>query len=104
MFLYIYLAILLGIWSLSIVANILAIRWSCVSIQSRFIPAMALSFLALFVSCLGAARYSFSTTRTVNGVVKWRFDTRWLFIVSLILSVCAILLALWKKRRSKNVA
>jgi hypothetical protein len=104
MFGYIYLAILLSFWLLIVVADIAAIRWSCASVPRRFIPAMVISFLALVVSYFGAARHYFSSTTTVNGVVTWRFDTRWLFTGSLMLSVGAILLALWRKRKSRHVA
>lgn len=98
---YIYLAILLGVWLLSMAANIAAIRWSCRAVPRRFAPAMVLSVLALVVSYFGTARHYFRSTTMVDGAVTWRFDTRWLFTASLILSVFAVLLTLWAKWRSK---
>jgi hypothetical protein len=96
----IYRAVLGGFWVVSVVAGVLAIRWSLPSVRRRFRPALILSLSALAISFLGVARFNYQTTTTVNGVVTWRFDSRWLFMISMLLGVCALVCTIWRSRQS----
>ena len=96
----IYRAVLGGFWVVSIVACVLAIRWSFSSVRRRFRPAFILSLSALAISFLGIVRFNYSTTTTVNGVVTWRFDSRWLFMISMLLGVFALVCTIWRRRKS----
>jgi hypothetical protein len=100
----VYRAVLGGFWLVSIIACVLAIRWSCLSVRGRFKPAVILSLSALAIACLGIAHFHYKSTTIVNGVLKWRFDSRWLFIVPLVLGAFALVYTLWKQRRSAHVA
>jgi hypothetical protein len=104
MSLYVFLGILAVIWLASIVTAILAFRWSYLSVPGRSLPAIILSLAALAISYYGLTRFHFDSTRTVNGQVKWRFDSNWLFTVSLILGACALTYTLWKKAQSARTA
>lgn len=102
MSIYVFYGLLAGFWLSSIVACVLAIRWSCLSIRTRFLPAVILSVSALAIAYFGIARFYFNSTTTVNGQVKWRFDSKWLFIVSLVLGAFALGYAIWRKWRSAD--
>jgi TctA family transporter len=104
MSLYVFYGLLAGFWLASIVACVLAIRWSCLAVRTRFLAAVILSLSALGIAYLGITRFHFSSTTTVNGQVEWRFDSRWLFIVSLVLGAFALGYTIWKKRRSADVS
>ena len=95
----IYRAILGGFWLVSVIASVLAMRWSFSPVRRRFGPALALSLSALAVSGLGIARFHYTTTTTTNGVVTWRFDSRWLFIISMLLGLCALVCTIWRGRK-----
>jgi hypothetical protein len=95
----IYRAVLGGGWVVSMVACVLAMRWSFSSGRRRFGPALILSLSALAISFLGIARFNYTSTTTVNGVVTWRFDSRWLFMASMFLGVCALVGTLWRGRK-----
>jgi hypothetical protein len=101
---YVYFAGLAVFWLFSIVASVVAIRWSFLSVRGRFLPAVILLLSALVIAYLGITRFHFDSTTTVNGHVKWRFDSRWLFIASLVLGVFALVYTIWKKRKSAHVA
>jgi hypothetical protein len=96
----IYQAVLAGSWVLSIVACVLAIRWSFSSARRRFKSALVLSLSALAVSALGIVRFHYSSTTTVNGVQTWRFDSRWLFMLSALLGLWALVCTIWRRGKS----
>jgi hypothetical protein len=96
----IYRAVLGGFWVVSILASVLAIRWSFSSVRRRFGPAFILSLSALAISFLGIMRFNYKTTTNVNGVVTWRFDSRWLFMISMLLGACALVCTVWRSRIS----
>jgi hypothetical protein len=96
--LYLFFGILAGVWLVSLVPSVLAIRWS-----GRFLPAVILSLLALAIAGYGMTRFHFDSSKTVNGQVVWRFDSSWLFIASLALGGCALGCAIWKKTKSARV-
>ena len=93
-----------GLWLASIVAGIIAIRWSALSVRGRFVPAIILSLLILAIACLGMRRFHLSPTIVVNGEVTWRFDSNWLFMASLVLGGFALLYTIWRKGRSRHEA
>ena len=100
MVLYVYCGILALVWLTGIAAAMLAIRWSLWSVRRRFWPAVILSFMSLAIAYVGITRVNFNSTRTVNGHVTWRFDSRWLFMASLVLGIFALGCTLWKKRKT----
>ncbi len=93
-----------GLWLTSIIAAIIAIRWSFLDVRGRFVPAIILSLLALAIAYLGIVPFRAYSTMMVSGQVTQRFDSRWLFIPSLILGGFALLYAIWKKARSRHEA
>ena len=97
-----YRAVLGCFWLISIIACLLAIRWSFLAVRRRFGPALILSLLALAIACLGIARFYYTSTTTVNGVLKWRFDSKWLFIVSLVLSAFTVIYTIWRRGKSAH--
>jgi hypothetical protein len=100
MFLYVYCGILAVAWLAGIVASVLAIRWSFLSVRGRFWPAVILSLASLAIAYYGITRFNFNSTTTVNGQVKWRFDSRWPFMASLVLGTFALVCTIWKKTKS----
>jgi hypothetical protein len=77
-------------WLISIMACVLAFRWSFLSVRRRFLPAVILAISALVIGYLGMTRFHIVYSKTVNGQLRWRFDSRWFFIVPLVLGVTAL--------------
>ncbi len=98
----VYRAVLGGFWVLSVVASVLAIRWSFSSVRRRFRPAFVLSLSALAISFLGIVRFHYNSETITNGVVTWRFDSRWLFMISMFLGVVALVCTLWRSRKARS--
>jgi hypothetical protein len=48
---------------------------------------------------LGMTHFRVLTSKTVNGVTQWSFDSHWFFIVTLIFGVFTLAYAIWKRRR-----
>ena len=96
----IYRAVLGGFWVASIIASVLAIRWSFSPVRGRFRRALILSLSAIAIAYLGIGRFNYQSTTTVNGVVTWRFDSRWPFMISMLLGVCALACTIWRRRKS----
>jgi hypothetical protein len=90
-------------WLMSIVACVLALRWSFLSMQGRFWPAVILSSLAVVIGYLGITRIHIIHSQTVNGQLQWHFDSRWFFLVPLLLGALALIYTIWKGQRSAHV-
>src|SRR5678816_551870 len=86
------------LWLLSIVACVMALRWS--SVPSRFWAAIILSGVALIIGYLGMTRFHIVASETVNGQLRWRFDSRWFFIATLIFGAFTLAYTIWKRTRS----
>jgi len=87
-----------GLWLASMIACIMAFRWSFLSVRGRFWLAVILSLLALGLGYVGMTRMRVISTTTVNGEVKWRFDSNWLFVSSLVLGGSVLVYTIWKRR------
>jgi len=98
----VYRGVLGCFWLISIIACLLAMRWSFLAVRGRFGPALILSLLAFAIGYLGIAHFHYTSTTTVNGVLKWRFDSRWLFIASLVLSAFALVYTIWRRGKSAH--
>jgi hypothetical protein len=96
----ILIGVIATLWLAGVAACVLAFRWSFVANRRRFWPAVILSILALVIGYLGLTRFRVSASKTVNGVVQWRFDSKWFFIGSLLLGALALVYTLWKGRKA----
>jgi hypothetical protein len=96
----ILIGVVAALWLAGIAACVLAFRWSFLANGRRFWPAAILSILALVIGYLGLTRFSISASKTVNGEVQWRFDSKWFFIGSLVLGGLALAYTLWKGRKA----
>jgi hypothetical protein len=97
-------AIAAVLWLLSIFAVVLAFRWSFLSVPGRFWPAVILSTASIVTGYLGLTRFHIAAAKTVNGQLQWRFDSRWLFIVTLLFGAFTLAYTLWKRTRAAHVA
>jgi len=91
-----------GLWLLSVVACVMALRWS--SEPRRFWAAIILSGVALIIGYLGMTRFHIVASEPVNGQLRWRFDSHWFFIATLVFGAFTLANTLWKKTRSASVA
>jgi len=89
-----------ALWLFSIVACGLAFRWSLLSVPGRFGAALLLSGAALVMGYLGMTRFHVVASKTVNGHLQWRFDSRWFFIATLLFGAYTLAYTLWKQRRA----
>lgn len=97
---YILFGIGAGLWLAGIAACVLAFRWSGRADRGRFWPSVILAIVALLIGYVGLTRYSISASKTVNGQVQWRFDSKWFFIGLLAAGVVALVCALWRGKRT----
>jgi hypothetical protein len=71
--------------------------------RRRFLPAFILCFLALVIALVGWTRFSFNWSETVNGVVTWRLDSKWLFEASLVVGTLALGFVICRKVKFNRV-
>ncbi len=91
----------MGLWFLSVILCILALRWTLMT-PRRFWPSVILSAVALAGGCLGMTHFRIVASRTVNGHMQWKFDSRHFFIVTMVLAAVTLVLALWKEIKSRR--
>ena len=92
------------LWLVSIVACMVAWRWSFIGRANRFWASIILSASALIVGYLGLTHFRINGSKTVNGRVIWSFDSRWFFIATLILAAATLAYTIWKHRKSALAA
>ena len=96
---YVFLAIAALLWLLSLACCAVAFLYSCFPARLPFWLATALSGLAIVLGYLGTMHFHVSYSRTVNGS-GWSLDTRWFFVVPLVLGVAAFAAVIWRYSRS----
>jgi hypothetical protein len=89
-------------WLISLVACALSFRWSFLSVPNRFIIAVILSIGAAVIGYLGLTYFHFDASKTVDGHLVWRVNSRWFFIASIILGVLTLIYAFWKRRSHRD--
>lgn len=87
------------IFALTLLACAIAFRWAWIGARTKFLPAMVLSAFSAGMGWLGTMLFNFRASKTVNGQVQFRFDSRWLFGVSLVLGIAVLLYSVIKLRR-----
>lgn len=92
------------LWLLSVAAGLLAFRFGISSRAQPLWAALSWCLLALTLSYFGLTRFHATASRSVNGSLQWRIDSRWFFIASLILGAAALTLTLWNRRKAANQA
>ena len=92
------------LWLASIVACVVALRWTFLSVPRRFLAAVVLSLTAILLGYLGLTRFHVDASRTVNGQTQWRFDSKWFFIVTLVFAGATLIYSLWKQKRIARVS
>ena len=91
-----------GLWALGVAACLLALRWSFFSPPRRFAAALISSLGALLIGYLGMTQLRITASKSVNGQVQWRFDSRWFFVALLLLAVFTLACAVWKRSRGEE--
>ena len=91
------------LWLFSLVACAVALLCCCFPGRRRFWIAIVLSGLAILIGFLGTTRFHVTYNRTVNDS-HWSIDSRWFFIVPLVLGAIALALAIWRRSKSNQVA
>ena len=91
------------LWLFSLAVCAVAFLCCCFPGQRRFWLAVALSGLAILIGYLGTMQFHVKYSQTVNNS-HWSVDSRWFFIVPLLLYALLLALALWRRSRSSRVA
>jgi hypothetical protein len=94
----------MGLWLLSIIACVVSFRWAIFSLPRRFWPGVVLSALALLMGCFGMTHFRVMASRTVNGQVQWKFDSKYFFVATLILAVLTLAFTVWRQRKLRASA
>ena len=100
---YVMAGIAAVLWLFSLAACVVAILCSISPTPRRFWLAVALSGLATLIGLLGTMQFHVTYSRTVNNS-HWSLDSRWFFIVPLVLGVLSLGLAIWRRSKSKRTA
>lgn len=97
---YVVFAVSAILWLFSLAACAIAFVCCCLApSRPRLWIAVVSSGLAILIGFLGATRFHVTYSRTVNNS-HWSLDSRWFFIVPLVLGALALFLALWRQSRS----
>ncbi len=89
------------VWFLSCATALVGIV--CSYDVRRRVWGMVLAFVAALIAYLGLTRIHVSGSKTVNGQVQWKFDSKWLFIVALVFAVISFGIAFWNWRRARAI-
>jgi len=85
-----------GLWLAGLGAALLAFCWSFRPGRRGWWPAVLAAAMGAGIDCAGLKKINIITTTTVNGQVRWHFESRWLFAASLALGILVLACALWK--------
>jgi hypothetical protein len=100
---YVLFAVAAVLWLFSVALGAVSLYCAWVPGRGHFPLAVVCSLLALLIGCLGTFLFHVTYSRTVNNS-SWSLDSRWFFIVPLVLGVLALALALWRRTRSNPPA
>jgi hypothetical protein len=100
---YVLFAVILILWLFSLGICAIALYCACGPGQTRFWLAVGFAVLAMIIGCVGALGFHVTYSRTVNNS-GWSLDSRWFFIVPLVLGALALGLSLWRRTRSRSAA
>jgi hypothetical protein len=100
---YVLSAVAAVLWLFSLAACAVALLCCCFTGRRCFWIAVLFSGLAILIAYLGATHFHLTYSRTVNNS-HWSLDSRWFFIVPLVLGPLALALAIWRRSRSNRVA
>jgi len=89
-----------AIWLLSFTAALLGLWWTFRPGQRWRWAALVSSCLALAVSYFGLSRLHLAVSRTTNGRLDWSINSKWFFLVSLMIGAVALILTLWHWRKA----
>ena len=95
-------AIAAVLWLFSLAVCAVAFLCCCLPGRRRFWLAIVLSGLAILMGYLGTMRFHVKYSQTVNDS-HWSIDSRWFFIVPLVLGALSLALAMWRRSRSSRV-
>ena len=96
---YVFVGVVAAFWLLSFAAALFALRWNLVLGRSRFRAALVSSCVAVAIAYLGLTRVHLSASKTVNGQTQWSLNSKWFFLVSLLLGVGSLGVTLWNLRK-----
>ena len=97
---YILCGVMAVVWLVGLGAGLLGLGRS-VAGQERLWPGLFLPILAVGIGWFGMTFFHVRYSRTVNGS-GWAIESKWFFLVPLLLGVASLSLMLWKWRMSKH--
>jgi len=89
------------VWLLSCGASLMALYWNVIAGMQRWRAAFGLSCIALLIGYLGWSRIQLHASKTVNGHLEWSFNSRWFFIVAMVLGAVALAWSIWNWRKAR---
>ena len=92
-------AIVAGLWLLSLAAGLLAVWFGCLASPRRFKGALGCSGAGLAITFAGLNWFHLSFTKTTNDS-SLTLDSKWFFLGTLGLALLALALAFWGRRGS----
>jgi hypothetical protein len=99
---YILFGVIALVWLVALVAGLVALTWS-ITARERLRPALILSTVALGIGSLGMMIFHVRYAKTVNGS-GWSIDSKWFFLVPVLLGVVSLSLSLWKWMKSRHAS
>src|SRR5512132_161070 len=87
-----------GLWLVASATSLVALWWSIRISPRRFTPAIIASAFALLLGYIGATRIHVAYSVTSDNS-HWGVDSRWFFIVPLVVGLLSVVLALVNRKR-----
>ena len=97
---YILCGVAALVWLVGLAAGVLGLGWG-VAVRQRLRPALILSLVAIVIGWLGMMLFHVRYSKTVNGS-GWAIDSKWFFLVPLLLGAVSLAVALWKWMKSRH--
>ncbi len=92
--------VITALWLIGITACVAALRWSLTPVQHHFWLGLILIAAAGAIGYLGLRRIWVDWVQTINARTIWRLDSRWAFVVLLVLSAATLAWTLWRRWRA----
>lgn len=88
------------LWLASLLVGVLAVRVSRLPKQYLAWVPIILSLAVMVIGYVGFTRFHFEASQTVNGAIQWRFDSRWVFLMCMIVGAGVASDCLWRLRKT----
>lgn len=99
---WLFVTKILTFWIALMMAGGTAIALAWKSVDRFFWWSMLIGGVAMVISVRAPAHIQYSASKSINGEVIWSIDSKWFFLVALLLATFSILFAVTRGMKSAN--